>query len=604
MSTTQSSARRLHIRYIATLLRPHTWLAVGLIWSAILLFMVEGLGIGLILLLLNGGRSAILAGVPDWLTHLFVHPTLHARVQVAALTLIILGVTRALLQSLQQILATRLRLKVRHRLQVRLFRHFHTIPPAALQQEQSGRLLILLNDYTAQVGLFMRELGLAIANLVTLLAYLGLGLYISWPLTALTIVVMALAGFGPRHAVQTRLRRASHRTRDLLTNTGAVAHEHLQAMRLIHIFDRMPWSVARYERALAAVMAQEYRAMRILSVGVPLMTFLNVLALAGVMLASTVLVRGSDEVVLTTLGLFLIIIFRILRPAENLSRVQVQMVQVGPMLEAIFDALRPSTIPLPGGGTRPYLGLQQAILFEDVTFSYTSEQPVLQNVSLRIPQGKVTAIVGASGAGKSTIINLLARLGEPDSGQISVDGCALSDFDLASWRAGQAIVSQDVFLFHSSARENLRFARPDASDEEMYAAARAAQAHDFLLALPNGYDTSLDELGGRLSGGQRRRIALARALLMNTDFLILDEATSDLDGLTERTIQETINQHYRGRTILVIAHHLALLHDADYIYVLEAGQIVEQGTHATLVAQGGHYYRQIHAQRPTPTEAL
>jgi ATP-binding cassette subfamily B protein len=236
---------------------------------------------------------------------------------------------------------------------------------------------------------------------------------------------------------------------------------------------------------------------------------------------------------------------------------------------------------------------QGAIAFDNVSFHYPTRPDfrALDEVDFSVEPGETVALVGPSGAGKSTIVQLLLRFFDPEQGQITIDGVAISDMNRADFRKDIALVPQDPVIFADSARENIRFGRPDATDEEIEAAARAAAAHEFLMELPDGYDTFVGERGVMLSGGQKQRIAIARAILRDAPILLLDEATSSLDSESERAVQSAVDEMAANKTTLIVAHRLATVKKADRILVFEKGKIIASGTHAELVAEGGLYSR-------------
>lgn len=590
-------------RQIFTLVRPYPWLLTGIVGTATLLLATEGVGLGIMFMLLGSTErsSSLLNKLAPLLPQHVADQSIVERVQIAAVILIIIAVVRAALQSAQQVCAIHLRLRVRRELQVRVFRRFHAIPIRLLRRERSGGLGAVLIEYTNQVGHVVQDLGPVLANSIIFIAYIALTVALSWPLTLLTLGLAAVFGLVLRPALLVRTRQISLLLRDRTQEMRALIQEHLNAMSQIHLFHRHEWSQSRYEHALDAVIAQEYRASTLTGLAQPLFNLLHILVLGGIMLASTVLLQSPDVSLLTTLSLFLIIAFRLMAPIGSLTRFRVQVAQIAAMLERVLEFMEPQkTLVLPHG-TKQFTTFQQNITIDKVTFKYELDGiSALKNVTLTLPKGQVIAIVGSSGSGKSTLVSLIARLNDPTSGRVIVDGTDLRELEVGSWRTRLAVVSQDVFLFHASAWDNLRFARPDATDDEIYAATRLAHAHDFLRSLPQGYDTPLHEQGARLSGGQQQRLALARALLMQADLLILDEATSELDSVTEHSIHAALAQYSQGRTVLIIAHRLATIRDADQIYVLEAGELVEAGTPIELLHRKGPYYRLMQAQNGRP----
>jgi subfamily B ATP-binding cassette protein MsbA len=282
-----------------------------------------------------------------------------------------------------------------------------------------------------------------------------------------------------------------------------------------------------------------------------------------------------------------------LRQLANLQGVMAEGLAAARRLFAALD-IQPEIREAPGA-----LILDRAhgeVRFERVSFSYGPDHPTLSDVNLEARPGETVALVGPSGGGKSTLLNLLPRFYDATAGRVLLDGTDVRDLTLASLRAQVALVTQEPFLFDDTVRANIAYARPDASTADIEAAAEAAAAHDFITALPAGYNTVVGEAGARLSGGQRQRIAIARAFLKNAPVLLLDEATSALDAESERQVQDALERLMAGRTTILIAHRLSTVRAADRIYVLESGRVVEQGRHAELVARGGLYSRLARAQ--------
>jgi len=478
-------------------------------------------------------------------------------------------------------------------LQTRLFRHLLQMDMTFFAQHRTGALISrLTTDIAAMrmaVSTALTGLGREALSIIFLVAVM---FYQDWLLASVAFVVFP-ATVVPIATLGRRLRRV---TADTQAQTGAfmtLVQQSLSGIRLVKAYRMEKYEGDKAGQLTSTVRDLVIKAERVKALASPLMETLGGVAVTIVIIYGGWRVINGD----TTAGAFFSFITALLtayRPVKALANANAAINEGLAGAQRLFTVLdtRSSMVEAPGA---PALKTTRGeIAFSGVSFAYGDGQTALADITFTAPAGKTTALVGPSGAGKTTILNLIPRFYDVSAGSISIDGQNIAAVTLASLRDSVALVSQDVVLFDDTIRANIRYGRPDASDTDIEEAARAAGAHAFITALPAGFDTVVGERGQSLSGGQRQRIAIARALLKDAPILLLDEATSALDTETERQVQAALERLKQGRTTLVIAHRLSTVASADQICVVDGGRLAEIGDHAGLLAQGGTYAR-LHA---------
>ena len=469
-----------------------------------------------------------------------------------------------------------------------LFRQFQRLSVSYFDRSQTGKVLsYMTNDVAALQGVLAQNVIELASESLALIGSLIAMFYLHWQLALLTLITVPMVAEAMK-IFGAKLRKASGTMQQRAAEITSVLQEMIVSIRLIRLFVREDYEIDRFNRENVNNFDAQMKAAQLSATLTPVVEFLAALAV-------TVIVwYGGHEVIrgnLTSGSLiaFLVYAVNISNPVKRLGNVYGNIQRAVAAAERVFEVL--DTLPeiQDAPGAKPLPPIQGRVTFENVTFEYRPGEPALRNMSIDVEPGQVLAIVGPSGAGKSTIANLIPRFYDPQSGRICVDGIDIRNVTVASLREQLAMVPQDTIQFSASIFENILYGRLDATREEVMAAAQAANAHNFILQLPDGYETQIGERGCQLSGGQRQRIAIARAILKNPRILILDEATSALDAESERLVQDALDKLMVGRTTFVIAHRLSTIQRADRILVLEKGRMAECGSHADLLDAGGLY---------------
>jgi ATP-binding cassette subfamily B protein/subfamily B ATP-binding cassette protein MsbA len=480
-------------------------------------------------------------------------------------------------------------------LRQRLFDHFHRLPLRYFDRQPVGDLMSRVTSDTNTVNqLFSQGVAQLFSAIFSLFAFLILMLWLNVWLALISFTVIPLM-FLSTSFFAAWARRAFRATRKASGELLADMQEQIAGVREAQAFNRAALNIERFRLRNIANRNANVKAMGVTSAVAPTIDVLNTLA------TSTVIGYGAylifeGRLTIGVLAAFLIYVQQFFRPIQLFSQVYPQIQQALAGAERIYSILNEPPEPKDHPEARNLERVEGRIDFEHVSFAYDPGQPVLHDIHFTVRPGQIAALVGSTGGGKTTIAQLIPRLYDATGGAVKIDGCDVRSITRASLRGKVCIVLQDSFIFSSTIAENLSYGRPDATRKEIEEAARAVGAHDFIAALPQGYDTILNEGGRVLSKGERQLLSLGRALVADPQILILDEATSNVDVRTEALLQDALAYLLRGRTSIIIAHRLKTIRNADQIFVIESGRLVEQGRHEELIARDGLYTRLYNRQ--------
>ncbi len=472
---------------------------------------------------------------------------------------------------------------------------FDTVVALPIKYFDRQRTGTIMSRITNDVNNLEQSLHLIVEiaqNLIYTLVFATALFFTSWQLTVVTILVFAISGQISR-SFGDRIRRFSTQLTNTLADITSFLQEKISAIRIVKSFTREPHERAAFTTKVASNYHYSMKIVRVISLLSPTNEFFNTAAASLLVVFSGYLfIQGVMAI--DTMIFFLILMINLAKPVkalgESVARIQKTLVSAGFIFEIIDQEREQET-----GRQGTFAVREGRVEFREVTFSYPSGVVALRDISFEARPGEKIALVGPSGAGKSSLIGLIPRFYAPSKGTILIDGQDVSEASLVDLRSSLAIVPQDTILFSGTIAENIRYGRLEAGHEDIVAAARAANAHDFITSLDKGYDTEVGERGAQLSGGQRQRIAIARALLRDPRILLLDEATSALDSESEQLVQDALDRLLEGRTSFIIAHRLSTISHCDRILVLQDGRIVESGTHAGLMGNASGVYRRLHS---------
>lgn len=571
---------------------PRQRLYLGMI-AMILAALLDGLSIGLTIpflrLLLNEGNgfhlpAGILPGVDLWVSQ---QPKV-TLIGLLVLTMLVSLALKSYFSYMAEVLTSVYREKLIALFRMRLYEKYINAPIAFFDNQKLGTLSSTLGEVISINIMLSFLISLITAGFI-LMAYLGTMLLVSWQLTLLIVLLIGSVGLGLNQLLH-RIRKFGKAVVDARHDLNIRILDTLGGIRVVKSYAAERYELDRFERISNEVTDTSILVVKKVGLVEPLTEFSTMAVAMVILMVSYVLLISRGLLSTSELMVFMLTLIKVVPVTKRINTARGAIHQYLPSVSIVCDALFSTQSEQPQSGLRHFSRLREGVHFRKVSFGYNDRTTILKNIDLEIPCGQTVALVGSSGAGKSTVAALLPRFYDVTRGTIYIDGEDIRNYDVASLRRQFGIVSQDTYIFNASIRDNIAYGLETVSDDVILKAASLANADEFIQQLPRGYDTLVGDRGVQLSGGQRQRLSIARAILRDPEILILDEATSALDSQSERLVQEAIERLRQNRTVIVIAHRLSTIRNADWIVVMHNGEIVEAGTHDQLLNNHGIYW--------------